>query len=306
MPRFSIILPCFNAEATIGQTLAGLIAQSFQNWEAICIDDGSTDATAALIQDIAKTDARIHLVRHAEKGPSAARNTGVAQHAHGDLIAFCDADDIWHPNKLLQLVSVFDDPKVDGAFGQVAFFHNTPEDAHAWSTVPTALLSIDVLLGENPVCTMSNLTLRKSAFLNCGGFNSAIVHNEDLEMLVRLVGEGARILPVPTLHTYYRTSPDGLSANLDAMLKGREQALATAARFGIQPSRASHAIHHRYLARRALRVDRARSAALRHSLAGLMHSPAGFMSPARRGALTLGAALVATVLPRGIRRSLFC
>ncbi|MFG6527480.1 glycosyltransferase family 2 protein [Sulfitobacter sp. 1A10445] len=306
MPRFSIILPCFNAQDTIEQTLSGLIAQSFQDWEAICIDDGSTDATAELIKDIAKTDARIHLVRHAEKGPSAARNTGVSQHAHGDLIAFCDADDIWHPNKLLQLISVFDDPKIDGAFGQIAFFHNTPEDAHTWSTVPTAPLSINALLGENPVCTMSNLTLRKSAFLNCGGFNPEIVHNEDLEMLVRLVGRGAHILPVAKLQTYYRTTPDGLSANLDAMLKGREQALATAARFGVQPSRASHAIHHRYLARRALRLDRARSTALRHSLTGLLHSPAGFMSPARRGALTLGAALVATVLPRGIRRSLFC
>lgn len=305
MPLFSIIIPCFNAEATIAQTLASLTMQSFPDWEAICIDDGSTDATVALIEAAARQDARFRLARNTGKGPSAARNAGVNDHANAGLIAFCDADDLWQPHKLTELALIFHDPAIDGVYGQVGFFRNQPADAQALSTVPKRDLTIATLLGENPVCTMSNLTVRKSAFVRCGGFDPRIVHNEDLEFLIRLVGCGARVVPTPSLQTWYRTSIGGLSTDLDAMLKGRRQAIATAARFGVRPSAANHAIHHRYLARRALRVDKGRGQALRHALTGFAHSPTGFMSPASRGVMTLGAAVVATVLPRKLRLYLF-
>ncbi|WP_372991963.1 glycosyltransferase family 2 protein [Sulfitobacter sp.] len=305
MPLFSIIIPCFNAETTILETLASLSMQSCSDWEAICIDDGSTDNTPLLIKTAASQDARIRLVRSPGKGPSTARNTGVTAHAQADLIAFCDADDLWQPHKLAELALVFQDTSIDGVFGQVAFFRETPSASCVVSTVPTQDLSIDVLLGENPVCTMSNLTLRTQAFARCGGFDDTIVHNEDLEFLIRLVGGGARIVPSPSLQTWYRTSVGGLSTDLDAMLQGRSQAIATAAKFDVTPSRASHAIHHRYLARRALRVDAGRTKALHHAIIGIAHSPGGFMSPARRGTLTLGAAIAAAVLPRKLRLSLF-
>ena len=305
MPLFSIIIPCFNAEATIAQTLASLTMQNFPDWEAICIDDGSTDATVALIEAAARQDARFRLARNTGKGPSAARNAGVNDHANAGLIAFCDADDLWQPHKLTELALIFSDASIDGVYGQVGFFRNVPSDAQAMSTVPSQDLSIKTLLGENPVCTMSNLTVRKSAFVRCGGFDTRIVHNEDLEFLIRLVGCGARVVPTPLLQTWYRTSIGGLSTDLDAMLMGRRQAITTAARFGVRPSAVNHAVHHRYLARRALRVDRGRGKALRHALIGLAHSPAGFMSPASRGVMTLGAAIAATILPRQLRLYLF-
>lgn len=305
MPLFSIILPCFNAEATIAQTLASLSMQSCPDWEAICVDDGSTDDTALLIETAAHRDARIRLVRNPGKGPSAARNAAVMQHAQADLIAFCDADDLWQPHKLAELSVIFQNSGIDGVFGQVAFFRAHPSDSTCRSTVPTANLSINTLLGENPVCTMSNLTVRKTAFARCGGFDNGIVHNEDLEFLIRLVGCGATVVPAPSMQTWYRTSVGGLSTDLEAMLRGRDQAIATAAKFGVRPSGANHAIHHRYLARRALRVNTGRTKALRHAVIGMAHSPVGFLSPARRGALTLGAALLATVLPRKLRLSIF-
>lgn len=226
-------------------------------------------------------------------------------HANAGLIAFCDADDLWQPHKLTELALIFCDQGIDGVYGQVGFFRNVPSDAQAMSNVPNRDLSIKTLLGENPVCTMSNLTVRKSAFVRCGGFDSRIVHNEDLEFLIRLVGCGARVVPTPLLQTWYRTSIGGLSTDLDAMQKGRRQAITTAARFGVRPSAANHAVHHRYLARRALRVDRGRGKALHHALIGLAHSPAGFMSPVSRGVMTLGAAIVATILPRKLRLYLF-
>lgn len=305
MPQFSIILPCFNAQATLKDTLTSLQAQTLTDWEAICVDDGSTDATCDLIRSFALDDPRITLAQNPGKGPSDARNHGALAVATGELLAFCDADDIWLPSKLAQLDTAFADPKVHGAFGQIAFFGDHPNDAKVFSSVPTTDLNIPMLLGENPVCTMSNMTVRRDVFAASGGFDVTIIHNEDLEWLIRLVGQGARVIGLNDLHINYRTSIAGLSADLAKMLAGRDRALVTAALYGIVPTGKSHAIHHRYLARRALRLGQDRFEPMRQAMTGLAHSPAGFLFPLRRGGLTFAAALCATVLPSNTAHFLF-
>lgn len=305
MPKFSIIIPCFNAQNTISETLASLKGQTLKDWEAICVDDGSADQTCAMIKFEARFDPRIRLVANTGKGPSAARNLGALEEATGDLIAFCDADDLWLPTKLEQLSVAFADPTVDGAFGQIGFFQDSPKDAQVYSTVPRGMLTIDMLLGENPVCTMSNMALRATAFAQTKGFDVRMVHNEDLEWLIRLVGQGANVIGLPSLQTWYRTSIGGLSTDLDAMLAGRSRALQTAAAFGFTPSKKSNAIHHRYLARRALRLGAGRTEAIRHALRGIANSPTSFMIPIRRGAPTAVGAASALVLPPALIRNLF-
>ena len=305
MLTFSVVIPCFNAAATLPATLAAIAAQTHTAWEAICVDDGSTDATRAIVERFAAQDARIRLVRNPGKGPSDARNHGAATLARGAVVAFCDADDIWSPTKLAELAEVFADGTVDAAYGRVAFFRAVPEDAVSLSTVPAGLLTIPMLLGENPVCTMSNLAIRQPLFVATGGFDSRIVHNEDLEWLIRLVGTGARITGVDRCQTWYRASPGGLSADLPAMAAGRATALRTAARFGHVPDRGAEAVHQRYLARRSLRLGQGRGDALRYALRGLVFSPAAFFSTPRRGALTLIGACAALVMPRSLTRHLF-
>jgi glycosyltransferase involved in cell wall biosynthesis len=304
-PLFSVIVPCFNAEKTIIATLASIQDQTCSDLEIICVDDGSTDRTRVLLADLARGDPRIQLVQNAGKGPSVARNLGAIHYAKGALVAFCDADDQWLPGKLAQLAGLFADDGIDGAFGQVGFFDRAPQDAVTFSTVPQQALTIDMLLGENPVCTMSNITLRRRVFLAGGGFDAAMIHNEDLEWLIRLVGQGACIRGTPLLQTWYRTTVGGLSTDLEAMMAGRMRAVQTAARFDVRPSGQSDAIYHRYLARRALRVQAARTEALGHVVRGLCRSPVGFMRPLRRGALTCAGAIAAAALPRTLTRSLF-
>lgn len=196
-------------------------------------------------------------------------------------------------------------PALSMAFGQIAFFKDQPADAKVFSTVPSADVNNHMLLGENPVCTMSNVTVRKDVFRASGGFDPSIVHNEDLEWLIRIVGQGARVVGLNALHTYYRTSTDGLSSDLPKMLAGRDRALATAAGYGVVPTGTNHAIHHRYLARCALRLGQGRFEPLRHALTGLAHSPSGFLFPLRRCGLTFAAALSATVLPSRTSQFLF-
>lgn len=305
MPRFSIIIPCFNAASTIRETLDSLRAQTFTDFEIICIDDGSTDQTRAVILDAQKADFRISLARNTGKGPSDARNFGTLALAKGDIIAFCDADDLWAPSKLTCLEAAFRFTTADAAYSQIAFFQNHPDDATTISQVPREDLTIRCLLGENPVCTMSNIAIRREAFEATGGFDPNIVHNEDLEWLIRLVGKGSRVVSIEETLTYYRRSVGGLSNDLPAMLLGRHKALDTAAKFGCHPDNKDEAIFMRYLARRALRMGQNRVKAAAFALRGILTSPTGFFSSPRRGLLTLFASLAALVLPTRITHVLF-
>jgi glycosyltransferase involved in cell wall biosynthesis len=305
MIAFSIVIPCYNAANTLAQTLDSLCAQTEASFEIICVDDGSTDLTRALIQTYAERDSRIRIAYNIGKGPSSARNFGALTLARGKYIAFCDADDLWTPEKLADLAACFADEDTDAAYGQIAFFQEDPSDARVYSTVPKQTLTIPMLLAENPVCTMSNLAIRRDVFQSTSGFNEDIVHNEDLEWLIRLVGDGALVKGLQAHHTWYRTNTGGLSSDLNAMRKGRKAALKTAATFGHKPTRAANAIYDRYLARRALRLGYGRLAPLGFVLRGLMYSPLGFFSSPRRGLLTLIAAVVKLFLPRALSQSLF-
>ncbi|WP_375230711.1 glycosyltransferase family 2 protein [Roseobacter sp. S98] len=304
MPRFSVILPFHNSAETLPATLASLIAQSFTNWEAICVDDASTDESAEIIARHAAADSRFRLVQNTGAGPSDARNYG-ASLARGDYLSFCDADDLWTPDRLSDLDRTFAAGAAEALYGRIAFFTDAPAPGATQSAVRDQPLTVLDLLGENPVCTLSNLTLQKAAFHSAGGFDRRMVHNEDLEFLIRFAGLGYRIDAVDRLHVWYRTNPSGLSSNLDAMRAGREQAIACARRFGFEPTPAQNAIYLRYLARRALRVSAGRFEALQFTRAGLSCDASAFLHPLRRGGMTTLAALAAPVLPRSLRQTLF-
>ncbi len=305
MPRFSIVIPCFNAASTLSETLDSITAQSFTNWEALCVDDGSCDGTTALIESYQKHDPRIRLLRNPDKGPSTARNFGALTAAPDTIICFCDADDIWVPDKLGQLDHQYLSHDVDGTYAKVGFFRATPGDGHTQSKVKPAALTIRDLLSENPVCTLSNLSLRKSCFDAIGGFDPNFVHNEDLDFLVRLLGVGTVIRGMDTLQVWYRCSPDGLSSDLVEMERSRRAVLRRARSFGIQSDAKAEAAYLRYLARRALRLKSSRLQALGLTLRGITQSPSGFFTPLHRGAGTALASVIAPCLPQTLRTALF-
>lgn len=99
-PDVSVIMPAYNAEMTLPQAVASVQAQSFPHWELILIEDGSRDGTAKTCAALAQDDPRIRVVYQSENsGAAAARNAGLAQ-ARGRYVAFLDADDLWHKEKL--------------------------------------------------------------------------------------------------------------------------------------------------------------------------------------------------------------
>src|ERR1043166_1854397 len=98
-PLVSVVLPTYNRAHTLARAVRSVLAQSHRHLEIVVVDDGSTDATVALVQKLALEDPRVRLVQQANRGPAAARNTGVRQ-ARGEFVAFQDSDDEWLVEKL--------------------------------------------------------------------------------------------------------------------------------------------------------------------------------------------------------------
>ena len=99
-PLVSVIMPCYNMERFIAESIRSVIQQTYQNWELLIVDDASTDGTTDIIQSLCKQDNRIHLqVKPKHSGIADSRNRCIRM-AKGHFLAFLDADDVWFPNKL--------------------------------------------------------------------------------------------------------------------------------------------------------------------------------------------------------------
>ena len=273
-PRVSVVIPAYNAADTLETTLASVIAQDLPEWEAIVVDDGSTDDTRRRVRQLAACDPRITLAGGARRGVSAARNLGVAM-AHAPVVAFLDADDQWAPSKLsAQLAHLAARPDVGVSFTRARFL--TPEG------VPTAAVSSGRtrglepahLLHNNPATTASTLCVRRAVFETVGGFDEGMSFAEDLEWLIRACSlSGWRVEGLDAPLTAYRTSRAGLSSDLERMRLGWEGMVARVARYApavvARHGRAARAAQLRYLARRALRLGLAPETSLAYLRAAL-------------------------------------
>ncbi|QFT84607.1 putative glycosyltransferase EpsJ [Halomonas sp. THAF12] len=305
-PRFSVVIPVYNGGEAIDATLGSVLDQRETDFEVWLVNDGSTDDTLQRLTRWQRRDARIHVIDQANGGVARARNAGAA-HARGELIAFLDADDLWAPDKLEAHAAFHERHRgVEISYARIAFLH--PDDsgleaARTHSTVPTGALALEQALGENPVCTTSNLVVTRACWQASGGFREGMQHAEDQEWLARAIAGGARAVGLQRVLVGYRLSTGGLSADLPAMYAGwRRLSEAYAEGFDVAAARA---LYCRYLARRALRAGGSSTQAWGFALEGLKSSPGAFLKDRRRGALTVIGALVSPLLPRAARMRLF-
>ncbi|WP_227873227.1 glycosyltransferase family 2 protein [Brachybacterium ginsengisoli] len=99
-PLVTVVMPVFNGARTLRRSLGSVLDQTRSDLELIVVDDASTDDTAHIVEEVAQGDSRVRLIRRERSGgPAAARNTGIAS-GTGRYLAFCDADDLWLPDKL--------------------------------------------------------------------------------------------------------------------------------------------------------------------------------------------------------------
>jgi glycosyltransferase involved in cell wall biosynthesis len=114
-PLVSIVVPVYNCAEWVGFTVDSVLNQTYTNWELLLINDGSTDQTPAVLEELASKDSRIRVIHQTNGKQGKARNNGIRS-SKGSWIAFLDADDLWPPNKLNDQLKISIDQSVDLSF----------------------------------------------------------------------------------------------------------------------------------------------------------------------------------------------
>lgn len=224
-PTVSIILPTYDRAWCVARSIRSVLCQTYEDFELIVVDDGSTDGTAEVVTGFA--DARIrYLRRERNRGAGAARNLG-ARHANGRLLAFQDSDDEWLPTKLERHVQVLEAsrPEVVLVYSdmQRVYRDGGRRYHHSPTLVPGVLL--DPLTRFYQVCRLGiqSTVIRRESFEAVGGFDEAFPVLEDLELFIRLSRRYHFHHLQEPLVLYHET--DGLSHDMTAKLVARRRLL---------------------------------------------------------------------------------
>jgi glycosyltransferase involved in cell wall biosynthesis len=195
-PLVSIVLPAYNAEPFLRETLDSVFALEYEPFEVIVVDDGSTDGSAA----IAESYEGVHCIRQENRGPSAARNVGI-EAARGEFVAFVDADDVVLPHKLsAQVGYLLDHPDVTATLGR-----------QVWITPPPDAVP-DVVWGDLDGIPLLSMVIRRAALVEVGCFDPALRGPEDTDLLMRLREAGYRFIVLPEIVMRRRYHGDNLVA----------------------------------------------------------------------------------------------
>src|SRR5215217_4251390 len=225
MPLISVMMPIFNGQRDLKEALDSVLAQTFSDFELICVDDGSTDNSLDLLSHYQD---RIIIIRQENAGQGAARNAGVRR-ASGRYIAFIDQDDRWYPTKLEHQMAAFrDDPKAVLVYSNSDRMDENSRLTEVGATLserPSALASPLGRLIEEGLVLPSSMLVRRDAFEQAGGFDAHLRGFEDFDLSARLKQAGRFIfLEQPAL--CYRVHRKGFSTRGGiAIIRSRERFL---------------------------------------------------------------------------------
>lgn len=267
MPYASIVVPAFNVEKTLAETLCSLLAQTISDVEIIIVDDGSTDGTVEIAQSF-MDDARVRLISQRNRGLAGARNTGIAE-AGSRFIGFCDADDLWEPNKLeMHVRHLTANPQVGISYSGSAMMDDNSKLINQTQSPRLKSVSAHHILKRNPIGNGSAPVIRKAVFDAIAYrpsfekdrdwyFDETFRQSEDIECWLRIaLTTGWVFEGVSGNLTRYRISSGGLSANTDRQLASWENMIRKLRpinpAFFAAHEAAARAYQYRYLARRAI------------------------------------------------------
>ncbi|MER8185265.1 glycosyltransferase [Kitasatospora sp. NPDC094015] len=243
-PRLSVVVPIYNVERYLPECLDSIAAQAFDDFECVMVDDGSTDGSAAIAEEYAAKDLRFRLVRQANKGLGAARNTGWRHLDPGsEYLAFVDSDDTLPAGAYRLMIDTLDDTGSDFATGNALRLRTTgysPSHAHRKpfreTRLRTHVTEIPALVTDR---TAWNKVYRRSFFDGAGVLYPEGILYEDAPVSVphHYLAESVDVLSEPVYHwrvredgdlsiTQKKTDPRGLIDRVRSMELVREWLLA--------------------------------------------------------------------------------
>jgi glycosyltransferase involved in cell wall biosynthesis len=185
-PLASVIVAVYNGERFLAETLESVLAQDYDPYEVIVVDDGSEDGTG----EVARAFEEVQYIRQENQGPSSARNTGLAA-ASGEFVAFFDSDDLMLPHKLsTQIGYLLAHPEVGCTLARQAIRVEEGVDPPTW-------LRRDRLVGDVAGVLPLSAVVRMADVERIGGFDPDLRFSEDLDLLFRLRAAGVRIEILP-------------------------------------------------------------------------------------------------------------
>lgn len=193
-PLISIIIPSFNRADLLGETLAAILRQDYLNWEAIIVDDGSTDRNEEIAKEFSRKDERIHFIRR-ERQPGGApvcRNTGMAE-ARGSYLIFLDSDDLLQPFALSQRArKIQEEPDLDFWVFPMLTFRENPDDAEMLWNIETGEPDLLRFLKLDAPWQTTGPVWRKEAVRRIGGYTEGLACWQDVDFHLKALIAGLR------------------------------------------------------------------------------------------------------------------
>jgi len=253
VPRVSVIVPAYNAEAFLPETLASVQGQTYDDWEVVIADDASTDATVTTAERFGE---RFTVLRaSANEGPAGARNRALTA-ASGELIALLDADDTWLPAYLERLVGLYEaNCARDAPVGIVACNARLlgPDGPLARTYMEHIRfpdeVTVDRMLVSNPI--YGSALVPRILVDEVGGFCPELFGTEDYDLWLRIVERGYQVVATDEVLAVYRLRSGSVSSNAGRMARSFQLTYRRALDRGKLTAR------QRRVARRQLRLQRA-------------------------------------------------
>lgn len=214
MPEISIIIPTYNSEKTIKETIASVQHQDFADFELIVIDDGSTDNTVEVVKNI--NEPRLKLFVYENGGVAVARNRGIAN-SSGEFISFLDADDLWSSDKLsAQLKTLQQSFKAKVAYSWTSFVDDQGKHLFSGSRFCYEGNVYPQLVQTNFLTNASNILIDRDVLDLVQGFNPQLAYTADWDFYLRLA-QNFEFAVVPKYQIFYRQSANSMSSKVEPL-----------------------------------------------------------------------------------------
>lgn len=223
-PYFSIIVPCYNVEKYVAEAINSILEQSFEDWEAIVVNDGSTHNTPQITEQLAAKDSRIKYFSKPNEGVAPTRNYAITK-ATAKYCALLDSDDCWLPDYLSSQKQFIDNLGTD----KFLIYTNTYliidniktrrkhyPDIVNFKVSSDRILTLKEMIAFNKIFVM--VVFEKRMFEEIGGFDSNLRAGEDYDLWLRAIYKGYKPIFNPIIKAYYRIGFDSLTGNRSRML----------------------------------------------------------------------------------------